>query len=180
MKYIGIAFILLYTLFSSGLIAQKIDQNQSEIRFSVSNMGLNTVQGTIGEMKGTVDFSAAKLSSSSFETTVAVKTINTDNEERDEDLKSEDFFEGDTYPVIRFVSSSIKKSGSNYQVTGTLTIKDVSKVVSIPFSVAQSGNTKTFTGNLKVKRKDYHVGDTYGFFMIGSDIKIEIVCVVKS
>lgn len=180
MKYIGIAFILLYSLFSSGLIAQEIDQDQSEIRFSVSNMGLNSVKGTIGEMKGTVDFSVAKLATSKFETTVAVKTINTDNEERDEHLKTEDFFEVDTYPVIRFVSSSIKKSGSNYQATGTLTIKDISKEVTIPFSVEQSGSTKTFTGTLKIKRKDYHVGETYGYFMIGSDIKITIVCVVNS
>lgn len=180
MNYFGIAYTLLFALLSSSLIAQKIDQDQSKIQFLVSNMGLNTVPGTIGEMKGIVDFSAANLSNSRFETTVAVKTINTGNEERDEDLRTEDFFEVDTYPTIRFVSSRIQKSGSNYQVTGTLTIKDVSKVVSIPFSVAQSGNTKTFTGKLKIKRKEYNVGNSYGFFMIGSDIKIEIVCVVKS
>lgn len=170
---------LLLLLTISGLWAQQIDQDQSVVNFSVSNLGINTVKGTISEMEGTVAFNATDLTNSRFDTRVAVKTIHTDNEERDEHLRTEDFFEVETYPAIRFVSSDIKKSGSKYEATGTLTIKDVSKEVTIPFTVEKSGNATTFTGNIKVKRKDYHVGETYGSFMVGSDIKVQIVCVVK-
>jgi polyisoprenoid-binding protein YceI len=163
----------------TSLQAQTLDVTRSVIHFSVSNLAINTVTGTINGMRGDVHFDPANLAQSRFETTVAAATIFTDNEERDTHLKSEDFFDVTNYPLIRFKSESIKKSGSGYEVLGQLTIKDVTQQVSIPFSVTSSGTERTFTGNIKIKRKEYHLGESYGTFMMGSEIKVEIVCVVK-
>ncbi len=175
-----ILFSLLIAFFSlAALHAQTLDETKSVVNFSVSNLGINTVSGTFTGMKGVVKFDPANLSQSRFETSVSAATVHTGNEERDTHLKSEDFFEVEKYPLIRFQSQNIKKSGTGYEVSGTLTIKDVSQQVTIPFSVQKSGNETTLTGNLKVKRKEYHVGDSYGSFMIGSEIKVEIVCVLR-
>lgn len=173
-------FYLFGAFLSLSLVqGQTIDASRSVVNFSASNLAINTVTGTLTDMKGVVQFDPANLGQSRFETTVAAATIFTDNEERDTHLKNEDFFEVETYPLIRFQSESIKKSGSGYEVTGKLTIKDVTKEVSIPFSVVKSGSERTFTGNFKVNRKEFHLGESYGSFMIGSELKVEIICVVK-
>ena len=175
-----ILFSLLIAFFSlTALHAQTLDETKSVVNFSVSNLGINTVNGTFTGMKGVVKFDPANPAQSRFETSVSAATIHTGNEERDAHLKNEDFFEVEKYPIIRFQSQNIKKSGTGYEVSGTLTIKDVSQQVAIPFSVKKSGSETTLTGNLKVNRKEYGLGSSYGSFMIGSEIKVQIVCVVR-
>lgn len=80
--------------------AQKIDTQRSKTKFSVSNLGFRTVEGTISGIQGNVIFNPTDLSSSIIDVTLDVSTINTDNEKRDEHLKKEDFFEVKTYPTI--------------------------------------------------------------------------------
>lgn len=177
MKY----FILfsLFLSFSMSGRAQQIDPAESGVNFSVSNFRVRTVEGSLGGMKGNVQFDQENLDQSRFEVSIDVQTINTENNKRDTHLKSEDFFEVATFPTISFASERITKKGDAYLTAGTLTIKDVSKSIEIPFVVREEGNSTILTGTFSLDRKDYHVGEDTSTFMVGNEIEVEISCVVK-
>lgn len=167
------AILLLGTLLSIGTYAQKINKQLSEVTFSVSNMKVNTVEGTIKGMEGIVQLNKHDITQSKFDVTIDVATIQTGIEKRDKHLKNEDFFEISKHPVIGFKSTKIEKDNTeSYIATGTLTIKDVSKEVTIPFTVTDD----TIVGKLTIKRKEYHVGMTTGFFSVGEEVDIYIKC----
>jgi polyisoprenoid-binding protein YceI len=134
----------------------------STITFQIKNLGINT-HGSIGGLKAEAKFNPADLPGSAIEASVDVNTINTDNEKRDHHLKSDDFFDVAKYPLIKLKSISFKhKSGSNYVGVFSLTIKDKTKQVEIPFSY----NADSFKGEFKINRRDYGIG---GSSMIMAD-----------
>lgn len=169
-----IVVLLAASLIALNIHAQKINTGASKVSFSVSNLKVNTVDGTITGMKGDVVFNEAKPEKSSFNVSINVNTIETGIEKRDNHLKNEDFFEVSKYPTISFRSSDVVKTSSGYKTTGTLTIKDVSRKITIPFDV--SGNT--LKGNISINRKTYHVGTDVSTFTVGEDIAVTIVCVL--
>ncbi len=171
--------ILILLIFISSLFALTIDVDKSYVKFSVRNMGIRDVAGTITDMKGTVKFDLQYLDSSYFEVAVDLNTINTAEEKRDAHLKNEDFFETDKWPTINFKSIQIINQDSVYSVTGNLTIKDVIKQIVVPFSIIETDSTITFAGSSAVNRLDYNVGVDYSNFKIGYEISVEVVCVVK-
>ena len=177
MKYM-ILFILALSL-SISSVAQQIDPTESGVSFSVSNFRVRTVEGSFGGMKGEVQFDKDNLDQSHFDVSIDVQTIHTENNKRDTHLKSEDFFEVATFPTISFASEDITKQGEAYLTSGTLTIKDVSKSIEIPFKVREEGNSTILTGTFSLERKDYHVGEGTSTFMVGNEIEVEISCVVK-
>lgn len=172
-------FWCIITLATFRIQAQQIDLNESKVTFEVSNLGVNTVDGTITGMTGTINFDPANLANASFKVFIEMSTITTENDARDKHLKNEDFFEIDTYPTISFTSTRVMKDGDNYKVKGFLKIKDVTKEVEIPFQMSNNNGKTTLTGNLEIKRKDYHVGEGTGNFMVGNDIEIAIICVLR-
>lgn len=179
MKNLVRVFIALF-IFPVVIHAQStIDLATSKIKFSVSNMGIRTVDGSIAGMKGIVNFDESKPSNSQFQVTFDVNTIDTDNKDRDKHLKNEDFFEVETYPTIKFSSLSVSKDGDGYKVRGNLTIKDVTKEIELPFSVRKDAGKTTLTGKLTIDRKAYHVGMGTGKFMVGYDIEVEVICVLN-
>ena len=161
--------------FSHSVHGQSIDSENSIVSFSVSNMGFNTVKGTFKGMKGTVNFDLDNLSTSSFEVCIDASTIHTGNTKRDKHLKNEDFFEVDKYPSICFKSTQVTKTNSGYQAIGILSMHGISKRVEIPFTY----NNNEFVGQFKLNRFDYKVGEGTGKFMVGKEIEIKIVSVVK-
>lgn len=169
-----IAILLAASLITLNIQAQKINTSASKVSFSVSNMKVNTVEGTIKGMKGDVDFNKKDPGKSSFDVSIDVNTIETGIKKRDNHLKNEDFFEVSTYPTISFKSDDVEKTSTGYKTTGTLTIKDVSKRITIPFKA--SGNT--LKGNFTINRKTYHVGTDVSTFTVGEDIAITIECVL--
>ncbi len=177
MKNIILSIALL--TFSLLGISQQINSAESSVSFSVSNFRVRTVEGSFGGMKGSVNFDPNDLGQSVFNVSIEVATINTENNKRDTHLKSEDFFEVETFPTISFVSKSITPKGDAYVASGTLTIKDVSKQVEIPFQVRPQGAGNILTGGLTVKRKEYKVGEGTSTFMVGSEIDVEISCLVE-
>lgn len=131
---------------------------KSTITFQIKNLGINT-GGSISGLKGDLQFDPAHLETSSIEASVETSTINTDNDSRDEHLKSDSYFDVAKYPKISIKSISLKhKSGNNYTGTFNLTIKDKSNQVELPFTYTENGNTASFKGSLKIKRTDYGVG----------------------
>ena len=174
-KLITLLFGLSFTLIST-IQAQNIDSKQSKAAFSIGNMGgMNTVKGTFTGMTGTIKFYPTELSKSEFEVCINAATINTGIAKRDKHLKTKDFFEVNKYKTICFKSSSIKKSGKKYIVKGKLTIHGKTKNVEIPFTY----RNKKFVGSIKINRFDYGIGADTGTFMVSTNAKITITCVVK-
>jgi polyisoprenoid-binding protein YceI len=104
---------------------------------------------------------------------VDVNTINTDNSDRDDHLKSDVFFYAAHYPKITVRSVSLKhKSGNNYTGQFNLTIKDKVKTIEIPFSCVQKGNTMAFKGSFKINRLDFGVGESS--MILSNDVTVNI------
>jgi polyisoprenoid-binding protein YceI len=139
-----------------------LDNAHSEIGFKVKHMMITNVTGTFGgvEVNTTTedtDFTTAKIAFSAD-----IKTISTGNADRDNHLKSADFFHADIYPKIGFVSTSFKKlNDDEYELAGDLTIKDVTKPVKLNVEfggIAKDpwGNEKAgFTLSGKIRRTDF-------------------------
>jgi polyisoprenoid-binding protein YceI len=136
------------------------------------------VDGTIGGLQADVQFNAANLSSSTIGASVDANTINTDNSSRDDHLKGEDFFDVPHYPKISLKSVSFKhKSGNNYMGTFTLTVKDKSKQIEMPFTFLEKENTVEFKGSFKINRVDYGVGSSS--MVLSEEVAINIDCEQK-
>lgn len=171
-------FIIIASLFlTQTLWAQSINTKASKVRFEVSNMG-KTVEGTILNVKGTVYLDEGNLGGSTFEATVDPRTINTGSKGRDKHLHKDDFFGIATFPEIKMVSKSITKTDMGYQAEATLTIRDVSMDVVIPFTAEHKDNQLHMNGNLTVQRKDFKLGEKMGEGSIGLDVKVFIEVVV--
>lgn len=109
-------------------------------------------------VKGPIKFDENDLSNSKFDLTFPVSSISTGNGMKNKKAQTAEWFEAAKYPNIRYVSSKIEKSGDNYTVTGTLTIKGISKEKKVPLKVSKSGNDLTFSGAFPLNRLDYKVG----------------------
>jgi len=140
----------------------KIDAAHSEITFKVKHLMITNVTGSFTKFDATLessneDFTDAKIS---FEADAA--SVNTNNEQRDGHLKSEEFFATEKFPKISFASTEVKKTGSEeYKVVGDLTIRDVTKPVEL--SVEYGGTMTDPWGQVKagfeitgkINRKDF-------------------------
>ena len=169
-----VAFILIVSAACSSALYAQTTAMRSSITFEIKNLGINT-GGSIGGLSTKVHFNPANPATSTLEATVDVNTINTDNSGRDEHLRSEDFFDVARYPKISLKSVSFRhKSGNNYAGTFTLTIKDKTKQVEIPFTFLDKGNTVEFKGSFKINRLDYGVGNSS--MVLSDDVTITIDC----
>ena len=133
------------------------DKEKTTVDFKIKNLGLN-VDGNFSEVNITSSFSKDNLSASFMNATIAVKSIDTGNDTRDESLSEEAYFDMEKYPSINLKSTSIKQAGNGYLLEAMLTIKETTKKVSIPLSVVVEGKTVTMTANFELDRKDYEVG----------------------
>ena len=139
-----------------------IDAAHSRIGFSTRHAMVTKVRGQFDEFEGTATFDPEDPSKSSAQVVIKAASIDTHQADRDAHLRSDDFFAVETYPEIRFVSTSAKKvDETNWELTGDLTIKDVTKPITIPFEYTGSavdpfGNQRIgFEGSVTVNRKDW-------------------------
>jgi len=151
--------------------------DESTVRFSLKNFGFKT-GGSLGAPEGDIIFNPDDPGKSSFRVTIKAESINTDNESRDEHLKEESYFDVKNYPLIRFVSSSVKQSDKkgSYETTGTLTVKNKSKEITMPFTAEKNGNGWTFSGSFKMNRRDYDVG---GSSTLSDEVTVEVKVVAR-
>jgi len=166
--------LLICLLFACYSFAQVKPQtvSKSSVVFHIKNLGL-TVSGTIAGFKGDIKFDPANLAGSSITATVDVNTLDTDNGTRNDHLKSDSYFDAAKYPTITMKSTAIKhKSGNNYSGTFSLTVKDVTKSIEIPFTYTETGNTAVFKGNFPMKRSEYNVGGSS--LVMSDDVKVDL------
>jgi len=164
-----IALLVAVLLVSTTLFAQTkwiVDKAHSKIGFSVRHMMLSGVDGSFRKFEAHLFSSKEDFTNAVFDITIDVASINTDNESRDKDLKSDHFFDVAKYPEIKFKSTSISKIDSkNYKLTGNLTMHSVTKAVTFNLILNGAGqstmNHKAVAG-FKVtgtlSRTDFDIG----------------------
>ncbi len=108
----------------------RVDKSHSKMLFSIRHMLISEVVGYFKEWDMKITSSKEDWTDASAEATAQVGTINTDNERRDADLRSENFFSADKFPEAKFTSTAFEKvSDKKYKIKGFLTIRDVTKEV---------------------------------------------------
>jgi len=161
-----------------------LDPTHSEVNFKVKHLVISSVTGTFKSFEGGFETDHEGFSNADIDFSLDVNSIDTNQEQRDVHLKSADFFDQEKYPKISFKSTSFTKSGDDYELTGNLNVKDVTKP--IKFKVEYGGTATDFYGNEKagfeitgkISRKEY--GLTWdavteaGAIVVGDDIKLNI------
>ena len=109
-----------------------LDQSHSNVSFSVQHMVISEVTGRFKDYTVSLASTKNDFSDAAINAAIAVNSIDTQNDRRDSHLKSDDFFNAEKFPSIRFQSTSFVKTGDNrYAINGRLTIRDTTKEVSI-------------------------------------------------
>lgn len=128
-------------------------------KFSVKFI-LGTCDGTFDAPRGEAIFSEKNLENASFDVRIPAGTFKTNNKSRDKDLKSPKYFYVEKYPDIHFKSSKVDKKDGKYLATGTLTMRDVSKTVTLPFEARKNADGGyLLTSTFDVNRLDYKIGE---------------------
>lgn len=169
---------------SAGSNTWRIDASHSELSFRIRHF-VSKVRGTFGSWHGTITADPAELGSGSVQVVIDANSIDTNNERRDSDLKSDDFFDAANHPQITFTSRSVQVNGSDLTIEGDLTMRGITKPVTLTGSYIG-----TTTDNRGRKRIGFEVGATInrldwgitwnrlaegGGAMLGDDVEIEIV-----
>ena len=142
---------MLVTVMTGSLSAQTkwtVDNAHSGVKFTVSHLVISEVEGSFKTFTGSMTAAKPDFTDAQVEFSVDVNSISTDNEMRDKHLKSDDFFNAEKFPNMTFKSISFKKlTPKSYELTGNLTIREVTKKVK--FAVTYGGTVKDPYGNTK-------------------------------
>lgn len=162
-----------------------IDASHSSIGFQVKHMMVSKVKGQFESYAANVEATdLADLTTATIEFKIDTASVNTSNEDRDNHLKSGDFFDVEAFPTITFKSTSIEKSGDDFKVTGDLTIKDVTKAVTFDVEYGGKGTNPWgqevygFEAETKINREEFglvwNAALETGGVLVGKDIKISV------
>jgi polyisoprenoid-binding protein YceI len=186
MKKLFIACVLGFAVITvKSQTTWKVDPSHSTLGFSVSHLVISEVEGKFKVYEGTINSKKDDFAGSDIYFTVDVKSIDTENEKRDEHLLSDDFFNAEKFPKMTFKSVSFKKlSGNKYVLEGDLTIRDVTKRVK--FDVTYNGQTKSpwgqtvagFKASSVINRQDFGLkwnkALETGGFVVGDSVNIHL------
>ena len=144
-----------------------IDPDHSSVNFSVRHIFV-PIPGRFDAFGGTIRFDPDNLEGSSIDIGIDTASVNTFVAKRNEHLRTPDFFDATRYPAMTFKSTRITHTGGDaYLAQGTLTIKDVSRDITLPFTylgqkkhpMVPDKTVAGFTATLSLKLLDYHVGE---------------------
>ncbi|HEY7161070.1 MAG TPA: YceI family protein [Acidobacteriota bacterium] len=184
----GPALALIALLFAVGLAfsadTYQVDTNHSTVGFSAKHLVISTVPGKFKEFSGTIVYDPQDISKSSVTGTIKTASIDTGVSNRDDDLRSANFFDVEKYPEITFKSTKVEKSDDGVMVTGDLTIKGVTKQVKFPATVNGPikdpwGNSRIgFSFGFEINRLDYGISYNKametGGLVVSKEVKIQI------
>ena len=152
----------------------KPDDAGSLIQFKIRNFGLY-VEGSLKGLAGSITFDGNNLRDARFDVSVQSRTVDTGIALRDKHLKKEDYLDAGNFPFISFVSTSAVtqvNDSKDYQLTGKLTLKGVSKEILVPFSISELSDGIQFKGELTINRNDFKVGGSS--LSMGDEVKISL------
>lgn len=178
-------FALIFGLSTAQAAVYEIDNSHSNLGFAVKHLEAGKTRGAFNDYTGMITFDPADYSTFSANVTIQAASIDTNNEARDNHLKSGDFFEVETYPTLTFTSTRLEKRGEAAAIIGDLTIKGVTKQVTIPVTVSgpiQSpfGTTVVgIEGFTVINRQDFNVKwnkalDNGNGFVVGNEVDLAI------
>ena len=153
-------------------VQRTIDSEKSTVSFSIKKLLLLTIKGQFSSLSGTIVFDENHPENSSFDVRVGSATVNTQNEKRDEHLRTADFFDVQNHPTIAFRSSSVSQEGGGYLAQGQLQLLGQSQALSIPFTY-QDGR---FEGTFELRRSDYGLGRKFPTLVVGDAVRVNIHC----
>ena len=147
-----------------GYVAGKwsIDPVHSEVGFSVRHMMVSKVRGRFTEFSGEI-VTGDNPTDSSVTAEISLASINTGSEQRDDHIKSADFFEVETYPTMTYQSTGVRADGDDFIVDGDLTLKGVTKSVALRLELngfgpdAYGGTRAGFTATAEINRREFNV-----------------------
>lgn len=176
----GFVFIVLFFTTSSFLLKaqEKVTENKTKINFSVKHLGI-AVHGVFNPFEANYHCNPKKVSESFINLKIPVKNISTGNKTRDKNLLSDNFFNETRYPFILFTSTSVEKiSLEEYRIKGKLTIKGVTKEISIPLKLNFKDEVNHYMilkATVTINRNDYGVGTDYWLAQtcIGNTVTIQ-------
>ncbi|TZF81040.1 YceI family protein [Pedobacter sp. BS3] len=162
-----------------------VDPTHSEVQFKVKHLVISTVTGSFKTFSGTLETENDDFSNAAVSFSLDVDSIDTNQSDRDNHLKSPDFFDAEKYPKITFQSTSFThQGGDDYQLQGNLTIRDITKPVTL--NVEYGGSATDFYGNTKagfevmgkISRKEFglqwNAVTEAGAVVVGDEIKLII------
>ncbi|MBF0331298.1 MAG: YceI family protein [Candidatus Omnitrophica bacterium] len=168
-----------------------LDKVHSSVNFAIAHLVVSKVTGGFDDIDAAVAFDANDLEHSSINATIQVASINTKNKQRDDHLRSPDFFEVEKFPTINFTSKKIvMKDAMTYLITGDLTMKGVTHEIEVPVMIMgpiiNPMNQQPILGleaHFKINRQDYGVkwNKTLdnGGLMLGNDVDVDIAFAVN-
>ena len=173
------------TSVAPGTAVWSIDPSHSNVEFSVRHLMIATVKGRFADVEGSVTIDEAEPSRSNVDVRIKTASIDTRSEQRDNHLRSADFFDAANFPLIAFQSRKVERKGEGkFAVTGDLTMHGVTR--SVVLSAIEEGRARdpwgndrvAFSASAKVDRKDFglqwNVALETGGVMVGDEIKISL------
>ena len=182
-KVLTLAVLLLFGQNASAAArAWELDTDHSNVYFSIEHIYAK-VQGRFNTIAATVHFDPANLKESRFDFEIKVDSIDTGINQRDDHLRSADFFASSDHPLITFTSKAVTAAGEGvYQVAGTLTVKGKSRDLVLPLTfagvkdhpAAPGKQVAGFNGRLSVDRLALGVGDGkfYKMGLLGKEVEV--------
>jgi polyisoprenoid-binding protein YceI len=161
----------------------KIDPTHSEVQFKVKHLVISPVTGSFGSYEGQMEADGDNFENAKATFTADIDSISTNNEDRDNHLKSDDFFNAEKYPQLKFESKDFVKTGEGeYKVTGDMTIRDVTKEIELdvvhggtvgdPYGNTKAGFEVTGTINRKEFGLTWDAVTEAGNVVVGDKIKL--------
>jgi len=162
----------------------QLDPYHTQVEFSAKHLGMMTVRGHFTEVNASGDIHPEQPEQSSVQVTIGAASIRTNNEARDNDLRSANFLDVEQFPVLTFESAGVEAAGmDHYLLKGDLTIKGISRPVTLEvhkygeFNDPMMGHRIAYSATTKINRKDF--GLTFnmmldGKFVVSDEIPIEI------
>lgn len=163
----------------------KIDPTHSEVQFKVKHLVISTVTGSFGSFDGQIESDGDSFENAKATFTADIDSLSTNNDDRDQHLKSDDFFNAEKFPHLKFESTNFEKVGDGeYKVTGDLTIRDVTKEVELnvvhggtvgdPYGQTKAGFEVTGSINRKEFNLTWNAVTEAGNVVVGDEIKLQL------
>ena len=162
----------------------QLDPYHTQVEFAAKHLGMMTVRGHFTDVTSTADIDPDHPENMRVEVTIQAASLKTNHEVRDQDLRSEKFLDTDKFPVMTFTSTKVEAAGEDqYTVTGDLTIKGITRSVSLQmsrlgeFNDPMMGHRIGYSGHTKINRRDF--GLTFnpvldGRFVVSDEIRVTL------
>jgi len=173
-----IVFLLFTSFYNSKPIHLIQNSTDTKVSFKVKNLGVS-VGGEFTDVLFDSNFNIDDLNNSFIKATIKVISLDTGNKKRDKDLLKVKYFDVDNFSEINFSSTKIEKLQENsYSLTGNLTIKNTTELITVPFEIETSNGSLVIQSEFELNRRDYKVGGKS--WAMSDQVKIKILYTINN